>query len=39
MNRGPHDAYTSADGTRIYVGAQYGGSGRKRILSTVGPAR
>ena len=24
MNEGPHDAYTSADGSRIYVGAQYG---------------
>ena len=21
---GPHDAYTSADGRRIYIGAQYG---------------
>ena len=24
MSEGPHDAYTSADGSRIYVGAQYG---------------
>ena len=22
MNEGPHDAYTSADGSRVYVGAQ-----------------
>jgi YVTN family beta-propeller protein len=24
MNNGPHDAYTTDDGSRIYVGAQYG---------------
>jgi DNA-binding beta-propeller fold protein YncE len=24
MNKGPHDAYTTGDGSRIYVGAQYG---------------
>jgi YVTN family beta-propeller protein len=26
MDKGPHDSYTSADGSRIYVGAQFGTS-------------
>jgi YVTN family beta-propeller protein len=30
---GPHDAYTSADGSRIYVGAQYG-----HAISVIDPA-
>lgn len=26
MDKGPHDSYSSADGSRVFVGAQFGGS-------------
>jgi YVTN family beta-propeller protein len=34
FDKGPHDAYTSADGTRIFVGAQFG-----RSIGVIDPAK
>jgi DNA-binding beta-propeller fold protein YncE len=34
MDKGPHDAYTSPDGTRIFVGAQFG-----RSIAVIDPAK